>query len=272
MRRQTPEIIALVLLFLSITVFTVAGFARDWAPTVASEHGVGVDAVIQYLLFATGGVLIIGTLVFVAFLWRYGRGKAAASPRTSTRTERWWTLVPVLSMALLAEAGVLLKGLPVWEQMYGEPPDNALVIDVVAQQFEWIARYPGPDGLFGQTDLELIDQTQNPAGLDPNDSAGRDDLVVRNRLYLPVNRPVLLNLRARDVLHSFSVPAFRVKQDVVPGMITQAQFTPTVPGEYEIACAELCGLGHYRMGGTVYVQSEGEFQAWLAAHSGTANE
>jgi cytochrome c oxidase subunit 2 len=221
-RRQTPEITALVLLFLGIGTFTVLGFAKDWAPPVASKHGVGVDSVIQYLLIATGTVLVIGTLVFVAFLWIYGRGQATASPRTSARTERWWTLIPVISMALIAEAGVLLKGLPVWEQLYGEPPENAVVVELTAQQFEWLSRYAGPDGMFGRTEPEFIHQTTNPAGLDPDDANGADDIVVRNRMYLPVDRHVVLNMRARDVLHSFSVAAFRIKQDIVPGMVTRA--------------------------------------------------
>jgi cytochrome c oxidase subunit 2 len=271
-RRQTPEIIALVVLFLGIAMFTIVGFAKDWAPPVASQHGVGVDSVIQYLLIATGAVLVIGTLVFVGFLWRYGRGVATASPRTTARTERWWALIPVLSMALIAEAGVLLKGLPVWEQVYGEPAENAVVVEVVAQQFEWIARDSGPDEVFGSTEPALVHATTNPAGLDPDDPNGADDIVVRNRLYLPVDRPAVLRMRARDVLHSFSVAAFRVKQDVVPGMVTRAQFTPTVTGEYEIACAELCGMGHYRMSGTVYVQTDREFAAWLASQSDGANE
>ncbi len=267
-RRQTPEIIALVLLFLSIVVFTVVGFMKDWAPAVASEHGVGVDSVISYLLLTTGAVLVIGTGVFLLFLWRYGRGAPAPSPLMSVRTERRWTLVPVLGMALIAEAGVLLKGLPGWEQVYGDVPDHALVVEVTAQQFEWIVRYPGPDGSFGRTAPELVHQSVNPAGLDPADPSALDDIVLRNRLYVPVGRPVVLRLHARDVLHSFSVPAFRVKQDIVPGTVGSTQFTATLPGDYEIACAELCGMGHYQMGGTVIVRSAAEFETWLAEQTG----
>ncbi len=103
--RQTPEIIALALLFLSITLLAVVGFAKDWMPPVASEHGVGVDGVIGYLLLSTGAILIIGTLVFVAFLWLYGRGRPTGSPKTSPQMERRWSLVPVIGMALVAEAG-----------------------------------------------------------------------------------------------------------------------------------------------------------------------
>lgn len=267
-QRQTPEIIALVLLFLSITILAVVGFSKDWMPTVASEHGVGVDGVIRYLLLTTGTILVIGTLVFVAFLWLYGRGRPTGSPKTSPRTERRWSLVPVLGMTLVAEAGVLVKGLPVWEQVYGEAPANAIVVEVTAQQFEWIIRYPGKDGTFGRTDPTLIHKTANPAGLDREDPAAQDDLVFRDRLHLPAGWPVLLRLRSRDVLHSFSVPAFRVKQDVVPGIVGSTKFVPTQPGRYEIACAELCGMGHYEMGGSVVVYSPEEFEAWLQNQTG----
>lgn len=269
-RRQTFEIIALVVLFLSITLFTVVGFtsARWMPPPAASRHGVGVDAVIHYLIVTTGTILLIGTIAMVVFLWRYGRGRAAPSPEISARSERWITIVPVVGMALIAEAGVLFKGLPVWEQVYGDPPADALVVDVTAQQFEWIVRYPGPDGTFGRSRPGLVSQTENPAGLDRNDPAAADDIILRNRLYVPVNRPVYLRLSARDVLHSFSVPAFRVKQDVVPGKPGGTQFVPTRIGEFEIACAELCGMGHYKMGGRVFVQDAADYESWLASQRG----
>jgi len=267
--RKSIELVALIILFLGITAFTVYGFvAKEWLPPVASEHGAGVDDVIEYLTLATGTILIVGTIIFVAFLWLYGRGAPTGSPATTMRTERRWTVVPILGMALVAEAGVLLKGLPVWEQVYGEPPDDALVVEVTAQQFEWIVRYPGPDGVFGRADVAHIDQSANPAGIDPGDPAGSDDIVGRNAVHVPVDRAVVLRLVARDVLHSFSVPAFRVKQDIVPGMIGSTQFVATVVGQYEIACAELCGMAHYRMRGTVTVETPDEFAAWLASREG----
>lgn len=267
--KQTPEIIALILLFLGISGIAFVGFAsKSWMPEVASEHGVGVDGVIHYLTISTGTVLAIGTLVFVWFLWRYGRGRQTGSPKTNLRSERWWSLIPVLGMALIAEAGVLIKGLPVWEQVYGPPPDDALVVEVTAQQFEWIIRYPGPDGEFGRVDPHLIHQTANPVGIDRSDPAALDDIVVRNRLHIPVGRTVFLRLRSRDVLHSFSVAAFRVKQDIVPGIIGSTKFVPTRAGEYEIGCAELCGMGHYRMRGTAIVHEAEDFQRWIEGQPG----
>lgn len=111
--RKTAEVIALILLFGSISLFTVVGFATDWKPTVASQHGVGVDGVIDYLLLSTGAILVIGTVVFLVFLWKYGRGLPTTSPQTTHRIERRWTLVPIIGMAAVAEIGMLVKGLPV---------------------------------------------------------------------------------------------------------------------------------------------------------------
>ncbi len=268
-RRQTPEVITLVVLFLGITILTIAGFvSRHWLPVTASEHAAGVDGVIGYLLLTTGGILVIGHLALVAFLWKYGRGRPTGSPVTSLRAERWWSVVPVLGMALIAEAGVLIKGLPVWKQVYGAVPENALVVEVTAKQFEWLARYPGKDGEFGRTDVTLIDGERNPLGLDRADPAAIDDVVLRNVIHVQADRAVHLKLRSRDVLHSFSVAAFRVKQDVVPGIVAGTTFVPTIPGRYEIGCAELCGMGHYRMRGHVVVHTPGEFSEWSAEQTG----
>ncbi len=268
-RSQTVELVAVILLFLSATLFTVIGFiSRDWMPAVASEHGVGVDSVIRYLLVSTGTILVIGTVVFLVFLWKYGRGRPTGSPKTSLRTERRWTLVPILGMAVVAEAGVLVKGMPVWKQVYGAVPEDAVVVEVTGQQFEWIVRYPGSDGSFGRTDPSLIDQTVNPAGLVRDDPAAADDLVFRGTLHVPVGKTIHVKLRSHDVLHSFSIPAFRVKQDIVPGIIGSTQFVPTREGSYETACAELCGMGHYTMGGTIIVHSQQEYETWLQVQVG----
>lgn len=268
-RGSTIELIALIVLFLGITTFTVAGFAaRAWAPPVASAHGAGVDSVIQYLALSTGGILVVGTIAIVALLWRYGRGRPADRRAASPRAERWWSLTPVVVIALLAEVGVVAKGMPVWKMVYGAAPPEALVVELTAQQFEWIVRYPGNDGRFGRSRPGLVEGAANPAGLDASDSAALDDIVTRGALHLPVGRPVQVRLQARDVLHSFSIPQFRVKQDVVPGMVITTRFTPTVAGRYEIACAELCGAAHFRMRGRVIVHEPADYTAWLSTQTG----
>jgi cytochrome c oxidase subunit 2 len=267
-RRQTAEVITLILLFLGLTAFTVVGFARDWMPPVASQHGVGVDGVLRYLFRATGPILVIGALFLAWFLWRYARGLPTASPATNARAELWWSIVPVIGMMAITEVGVVVKGLPVWEQIYAQPPADAVVIEVTGQQFEWIVRYPGRDGKFGRVSPEFVDNKTNPGGLDRDDPAALDDIVVRNQVHLPVGRPVFLRLRGRDVLHSFSVSEFRVKQDVVPGIIGRTLFVATTPGRYEIACTQVCGMGHYKMHGSVYVDPPAAYEDWLQHKTG----
>ena len=149
-----------------------------------------------------------------------------------------------------------------------DPSDEALVVRVVGEQFAWNVHYPGDDGVFGRTAPDLVDTATNPVGLDRSDSLAADDIVTINQLHLPVNRPVTIRLSSKDVIHSFGLPVMRVKQDAIPGMEIPIHFTPVMEmgddERWEIACAQLCGLGHYRMRGFLTVESEEEFEAWLA--------
>jgi cytochrome c oxidase subunit 2 len=152
---------------------------------------------------------------------------------------------------------------------------EALEVHVTGEQFAWNIHYAGPDGVFGRTDMKLLDLQVNPLGLDRDDPAAKDDVTTVNQLYLPVNRPIIVRLRSKDVIHSFGVPELRVKQDAVPGLTIPIWFIPTITTadmrtrlgnpefEYEIACAQLCGIGHARMRGLVTIQSADEFQKWL---------
>jgi cytochrome c oxidase subunit 2 len=152
---------------------------------------------------------------------------------------------------------------------------ESLVVRVTAEQFAWNVHYAGPDGRFGRTDIKLIDVQSNPLGLDRSDPAAKDDVTTLNQLYLPVNKPIIVRLRSKDVIHSFGVPELRVKQDAIPGLTIPIWFVPTVTTaemrtrtgnaefQYEIACAQLCGLGHSAMRGFVTIQSPEEFQKWL---------
>jgi cytochrome c oxidase subunit 2 len=174
---------------------------------------------------------------------------------------------------------VLLIGfaIPLWAtRVEAMPPENeALVVQVTGEQFAWNIHYPGPDRVFGRTDITLLDLQSNPLGLDRSDPAAMDDVTTVNQLYLPVNQPVIVRLRSKEVIHSFGVPEFRVKQDAIPGLTIPIWFIPTVTTadmrsqtgnpqfQYEIACAQLCGLGHARMRGFVTIQTAGEFQAWM---------
>jgi cytochrome c oxidase subunit 2 len=177
----------------------------------------------------------------------------------------FWVEVGVVA----AEAVLLVVfALPVWfRQTTAQPAERgALEIRVVAEQFLWNVHYPGADGQFGATSAALI-AAENPLGLDRQSPAGRDDIVMPGQMHLPVNRPVLIHLSSKDVIHSFGVPAMRVKQDAIPGTLSRVSFTPIATGEFDIACSQLCGLGHYRMRGVITVESEEAFQRFLATEA-----
>ena len=136
------------------------------------------------------------------------------------------------------------------------------VVEVMGEQFAWNFRYAGPDGVFGKTDPTLITST-NPFGLDKTDPAAKDDILSINQLHLPEGKPIRLRIRSHDVIHSFFLPYQRIKQDAVPGMQIELWFVPNRAGQYEIACSQLCGLGHYRMQAHLTVESQEEFEKWL---------
>ena len=184
-----------------------------------------------------------------------------------------------LEVGVAVVEAVLLIGfaIPLWAaRVDARPPESeALVVQVTGEQFAWNIHYPGADRVFGRTDIKLLDLQSNPLGLDRSDPAAKDDVTTVNQLYLPVNRPIIVRLRSKEVIHSFGVPELRVKQDAVPGLTIPIWFIPTVTTadmrtrkgnpefQYQIACAQLCGLGHARMRGFVTVQSAEEFQKWM---------
>jgi cytochrome c oxidase subunit II len=254
---------ALVVFFAILTAITVVGFLIPWRRVVASEEGKGIDLTITYLLVVAGIFVVLGHLILVRFIWKSSAGESAAYGRPSKRAEWAWSIVPVLVMLVLSEAGVLFVSGPVWDSLYAETPRNPVILEVVGKQFEWYVRYPGVDGEFGKSELRNVNETDNLFGLDDFDKAAQDDIIKRGQICLPVGRPVVVRLRTYDVIHSFFVPEFRVKQDLLPGYATRLKFTPTREGEFDLACAELCGLGHYTMKGKVRVVKPEEFDAWL---------
>jgi cytochrome c oxidase subunit 2 len=242
-------------------------------PPLASRHGAGIDTMINYLLITTGALFVIGYCALAYFIWTGARRATIGQRLTSHKTELLISGAIGIAVALIAEGGVLAIGLPVWAEYYQtETPADAVKIEVTAQQFLWNVRYPGPDGKLGKTQFALIDDATNPIGQDKTDPDGRDDILTQNEITVPVGRAVRITLRSKDVIHSFFLPHFRVKQDAVPGMSPEVMFFPTKTGNFELLCAELCGLAHYRMRGFFNVVSNEEFDKWLleqAALQGT---
>ena len=248
---------------------------HNWMPALASQHGAALDHtndLVHWLML----VLFVGWGSFFAFvLWRF---RAKRNPVADAHGVRSHASTWLEGAVALVEA-ILLVGfsIPLWADRveHFPPPADSTQVRVVAEQFAWNIHYPGPDGKFGRTDVALLDLQSNPLGLDRDDPAAKDDVTTVNQLYLPVNRPVIVRLRSKEVIHSFGVPEFRVKQDAIPGLTIPIWFVPTITTaemrartgndafQYEIACAQLCGLGHARMRGFVTVQTAEEFQKWL---------
>ncbi|MDO8793273.1 MAG: hypothetical protein Q7J25_01480 [Vicinamibacterales bacterium] len=265
---SAPERLAVAALFLGVGAVGVYYGARDWLPPLASKHGAGIDAMMAYLLVTTGAIFLAGHLILGYLVWK-GSGRTAAVHRPVSRRYEWLLSGTLgLAMGIVAEGGVLAIGIPVWNEYYNATAvADTLTIEVIGQQFMWNVRYPGKDGSFGRTDTRLINDADNPIGLDQTDRTAADDILTQNEIYVPVNRPVRIRLKSKDMIHSFFLPHFRVKQDAVPGMTPEVFFTPTVTGSFEIACAELCGLGHYRMQGLFNVVSDAAFTAWLSSQA-----
>ncbi len=251
-------------LFAGVAIFVAA---RGWLPPLASEHGAGIDRMLNYTLVTTGAFFVVGHIVLGYFLWRFGGRDRVSHRLASARTERRWTLVVVIAMALVGEGGVMVLGLPVWGKLYAAaPPPEAIIVEITGEQFAWNVRYPGKDGKFGRTDPKLIFD-ENPLGIDKSDPSSADDIFGLGRVVVPVNRPVRIRLRSKDTLHSFFLPNLRIKQDAVPGMTMDFWFVPTKQGEFEIACSQLCGFGHFGMRGIFQVVTQQEFDKWMGEQS-----
>lgn len=228
-----------------------------WTP-IASNWGY-IDTTLIITFWITG-VVFAAIILFMAYcVWRFRHrpGRTAVFDPENRRLELGLTVVTALGVAAM-----LAPGLIVWKQFI-TVPDNATEVEVFAQQWSWSFRLPGEDGRLGTSDARLVG-VDNPLGINPHDRFGQDDVVVEvDDLHLPIGKPVKMVLRSVDVLHDFYVPEFRAKMDMVPGMVTYFWFTPTRTGEFEILCAELCGVGHGFMRGYVQIEEEADYQVWL---------
>ena len=241
-----------------------------WLPPSHSAEGHLIDEtlLLVHLLIA---VVFVGWAIYYIIVLITGRsrpsrvsgGAIPPESRSSIPIRLPWILVGLVA---LAELSLFIgRELPTWDKLRVVPPESADVVHVrvVAEQFAWNVRYPGADGVFGRTAIDLVTQ-MNPIGLDTLDRASRDDVLAINQMHLPVGRPVVIELSSKDVIHAFFLPVMRVKQDVIPGQRSRVWFTPVVEDTTDIACAQLCGLGHYRMKGQLIVESEAAWLAWLA--------
>jgi cytochrome c oxidase subunit 2 len=232
-------------------------------PVAASTHAGDIDQLIS-LVHWLMLVLFVGWgafFVFVLFRFRKSAHPTADYVGAKGKISKGLEIAVVVIEALL----LVVYAIPAWAtRVKAFPAENeATVVKVVAEQFAWNVQYPGPDGKFGRTDVKLV-SADNPLGLDRTDPAAKDDITTINQLNVPIDRPVLVHLSSKDVIHSFGLYEMRVKQDAIPGMSIPVWFIPNRTGEYEITCSQLCGLGHFRMRGFVTVQTAADFQKWTA--------
>jgi len=232
-------------------------------PVLASEHGQQVDNLIIYVHWLMMA-LFIGWLAYFAYaLFRFHRSRNPKADYIGVRNHASNYIEVVVA---LVEAVILLfVAVPLWAKTVDKFPaeKDSTVVQVVAQQFAWNIRYPGADGEFGAQDMNFV-TSDNAFGIDPKDTKGHDDIVDLNKIHCVVNKPVLIRLSSKDVIHSFKVIAMRVTQDAIPGMRIPLHFTPIKTGMYQINCAQLCGQGHATMAnGYLIVQTQQEFDEWM---------
>lgn len=233
-------------------------------PLNASAHGYQIDSIILYVhilmlvLFFGWGAFFIYTLV------RFNRRSNPTADYTGVKGH----LSTKLEIAVVVFEAILLVGfsIPFWIKHVNAFPSRSDVLElrVIAEQFAWNIHYPGKDGKFGKSSPKFMDPQNNPVGIDASDPDAQDDFVTINQMRIPIGRPVLIHLSSKDVIHSFAIPVMRVKQDAIPGMSIPVWFTAVKTGQFEIACAQLCGIGHYRMKGFLTVDAPEGFDKWVA--------
>lgn len=252
------------ILGIAIWVITLASLwmfvsGKWWFPESITEHGPSVDRQFMITIVVCGIAFAAAQIGLGWVVWKYRDSadkQRALYSHGNNRLEVIWTVVTAIVFISL---GVM--GQRVWASLnLNSAPAGSYLIEVTAQQFAWNVHYPGKDNLFGKTDPQFIDDTTNPVGLVATDANAKDDSVTPT-LVIPVNRPVELVLKSKDVTHSFWVPQLRFKQDLVPGMAIRVHFTANKIGKYELACAELCGMNHFKMKSYLLVLPQTDFDA-----------
>lgn len=249
--------IALVIIVAGSVLFH---FLSPWWATPLASNWKQMDDTLTITLVITGVFfVVINVLVaYIAWRFRHRDGHRAAYEPENPKLERW--LIGLSAIGIMA---LLAPGLIVYAD-YVHPPREAMVMEVVGQQWQWAFRFAGRSGQLGTTDPRFVN-AGNPLGINPDDPNGQDNvIIVGPEVHLPLNHPVKVLLRSKDVLHDFYVPPFRARMNMVPGMVTSFWFTPTQAGKFDILCAQLCGVGHYNMRGHVIVEDQAAFDSWLA--------
>ena len=251
-----PLAVVLIILVVATLIFH---FVSPWTFTPIASNWGAIDGTIDITLIVTG-IVFVAVNLFLAYAvirYRNRQGLKANYEPENKKLETWLTIVTAIGVAAM-----LTPGLFVFAD-FVNVPEGATQIEAIGQQWRWSYRLPGEDGDFGEVDGKLI-TADNPFGMDPDDPNGLDDVLINDAtVHIPIGEPVQFWLRSKDVLHNFTVAQFRVKMDLVPGVVTYFWLEPTKVGEYEVLCEELCGIAHYAMRGRVIVDEAEDYAAWV---------
>ena len=250
-----------VILLVIVIASVLFHFLSPWQATPLASNWQSIDTTIAMTFLITGifFVAIVGFMAYCVYRYRAVPGRRSEYQRDNKKLEWWLIAITTLGIVIL-----LAPGLVVYSDFVHVPKD-ASEFEAVGEQWRWSYRLPGEDDEFGRTSIGHMND-KNTFGIDPDDPAGQDDILVAgSQMHLPIDQPVKVNLRSKDVLHDFYVPDFRAKMDLIPGQMTYFWFTPTVLGTFDIACAEYCGIGHYNMRGQIVVDELATYQAWLSS-------
>lgn len=273
-RIQARLMLVFLVAYFAFIIYQLIAWGDALLPPAASEHGVVIDNLMNTTWIIIFPVFIITQILLFYFSWKYAynKNRRAEFFAHSTKLELLWTAVPAIVLTIL-----ILYGLNSWNKIMTPVPqeENPLYIELYGRQFDWTARYPGPDGEFGRADVRLIEGT-NMLGLDTTDVRAMDDKLVRGEFHLPVDRPVQFLIRSQDVIHSAFMPHFRAQMNAVPGMVTRFNFVPSITSEemreitkneefnYILLCNKICGAAHYNMQMNIIVESEEDYEKWLS--------
>ena len=231
-----------------------------WAPEAATVGAKKIDTLLNFIFYLTAAVFVLTQSVYIYYLVKYRKrpGSKAYYSHGNNKLEIIWTAIPTAIFL-----GLVIYSNRLWSELHSPPPEGSVKVDVVGYQFGWDMRYAGADGQLGKVDVRSY-SVDNKFGLVPDDAAGDDDFS-STELVIPVNKPVHIYLHSRDVIHSFYVPQFRLYQAAVPGRtIAWVWFEPTRTGNFELACSQICGSGHYNMKAPIRVVTQEEFEKWQA--------
>ncbi len=274
-RMMGKIMLTFLVVFFAFVIWNLESFGPKMLPESASEHGVGLDWLFNFNMTILFFVFTITHIFLFYFAYKYyGRtGNTATYFPHNNKLEMIWTVIPAIVLAV-----IIIFGLKAWNTITAPASDNAIVIQLYSQQFQWTARYSGTDNKLGDSNYKLITDT-NPLGMDDNDNKGDDDIIVKNEFHIPLGKEVEFKLNSRDVIHSAYMPHFRAQMNCVPGMTTMMHFTPRITTQqmrdklnnqkfdYILLCNKICGVSHYNMQMTIIVDTEIDYKVWLHAQA-----